>query len=226
VRPPVEPGEGDRCRVTAYLNTLAVCEISDIFDKGWNEWNRAQGEDEKWTLAHGQFLRGTLNVTTFQAFNNCPDTGGLTIRASFAPGDGDPTKWYWCQALYDNYDVGVIPPHEGTEAARYEMDVSTDPLVWPPPLYPYQYWDGYKGYNDGHFYDQPQAHCRDDNTVFFHAVALMCNVNYATRTLTAYEGVSYGWDFQCVSYVPDPSSLQVLLIGCAMIVSLRRRLRN
>jgi hypothetical protein len=232
LRPPAEPQERDRCRVTAYLDPLGVSEIADIFDQSWKAWDNAQPADEKWTLVHGQFLRGTLNITTFQAFNDCPDRGGLTIQARFAPRDGDPTKWYWCQALYDNYDA-PLPPHEGSAAARYEMDVmpqrpwtnAPSNALFPPggsntwnaPLYPFQY-------TDSSFYDRPRTWDRDDNTVFFHAVALICGIDYSNRTLTAYEGVSYGFDFRCVSYaVPETGTIQSLLIGIVSLVVWRRK---
>ena len=139
------------------------------------------------------------------------------MQALFTGDEGDPAKWYWCQALYLNYDFGLHStevPHEGTPTARYIMDVKAGAVspYYPPPLFPAQYWDDYKGYNDGRFYDMSGTFDRDDNTVFFHAVALMCDVNYTNRTLTAYEGVSYGWDFQCVS-VPEPAAVWILGMG-------------
>jgi hypothetical protein len=192
-------GVEDVCWINGYLNTYAANEYFDIWENGWKAWNDGLAEGTKWTLAHGSLLKGTVSVTTFTTFDDCSSTGGVEIRAKYNPGTGDPTNIVWAQALYDNYDVGPDPGHySGGGAARYEMDVSGSITS---PLYPFQY-------DDKHFYDKPQTFCIEDETIFFHAIALICTVDTKTRTLTAYEGLSYGWDFTCApAPVPLPPAV-------------------
>jgi hypothetical protein len=215
---PRDPAGLDDCWVRSFLNTNPANETWDLWKDGWNAWNNTQPEGKKWELIHGAFLYGTLNITTFDTFNNCPGTGGVEVRAYFVPEDGDPTKWYWAQALYYNYEVGgSVPDHDSSPpAARHGMDIS--PSGTPadhnaPPLYPYQY-------SDGHFYDRPRAYCLDESTVFFNAIAMIVNCDYENRKLTAYEGFSYGWNFNCID-IPEPATL--LLLGLGGLALLRRR---
>ena len=78
------------------------------------------------------------------------------------------------------------------------------------PLYPYQY-------TDESFYDFPKAPYDDG---FFSGWAMLSKVDYATRTLTTYEGVSYGFDLH-VQNIPEPSSITLVLLG-GLLVSLQK----
>ena len=207
----------DDCWVSSYLDTAKPAnEYWEVFDKGWNAWNDSQPAGEKWTLDHGPALEGYLDIIKFDTFNNCSGTGGVEVKAKFYRLGLDPTEWYWAQALHDNYEVGpTAPPHNSpAAAARYEMDV--DPAGdFLPPLYPFQYVDG-------RFYDRPGAYCHHNDTVFFDAVALIVTYDRPARTLTAYEGFSYGWEFPCV-HIPDPASLTLAILGAGTVALLRRR---
>lgn len=211
--------ENDDCWVNGYLNTdVAANEYWEVFDSAWTAWNGAQPPGQQWTLVHGPALNGVLEIETFDTYNDCPGKGGVEVDAYFHPQGDDPTDWFWAQGLYDNYDAGPMPPHDSPGApARFEMDV--DPAGdWPPPLYPHQY-------ADGSFYDRPGAGCIHEDTVFFDAVALIVQADFATRTLTAYEGFSYGFDFTCV-HIPEPASLALLIVGSLGALRRRRMLRT
>ncbi len=210
-----EPGVWADCYVRSYVSGQTANQFNPIFSQGWDAWNNSQPENGRWTLEQGDTLYGTLNIFEYSTFNLCPATGGVQVQASFTPfeyedGSRELDAWYWCQAIYYNYEVGPIPPHD-TEPVppRYRMDVMTT-TGWLPPIYPYQY-------PDGSFYDRPGAGCLEDSTVFFDAVALICWADWNTRVLTVYEGFSYGWKFTCQT--PEPASvIGLVALGLPMLL--------
>lgn len=208
-------GPNDDCWTVSNLSLTGTNEFNPIFQNAWNAWNNALPMNQRWTLASGQTLAGTLKVSKFDTYNNCPGTGGVEVRASFTPGNGDPASWTWIQGLHDNYETGNAPNHNGPPAAaRFEMDINNGgPAL--PPAYPFQY-------ADGHYYDKPGAFCIDDSDVFFRAVALMAKVDYTTRTCTVYEGFSYDFTVKCRT-VPTPGALCLAGLGALLAVKRRNR---
>jgi|GEM_PF-4874066 len=199
--------KGYKASITSYLDAKNPANSgTGFFGKSWDAWNK--GQTDKWTLKDGGKLEGEFDVSTFRTWIDGAGKGGVTFRMNFTPKGKDPTKWVWSQGLDDNYD-GVSPPWTGPGGKqRYEMDVASGATN---PAYPHTY-------PDQHFYDQPAAFTVKDTTVYFHAVVLLVAIDSATRTMTTYEGISYGWD---LTSVPTPGSLA--LLGLGGLVAARRR---
>ena len=199
---------GYKASIASYLDSKnAANSGAPIFTKAWDAWNTAQ--TNKWTLKSGGKLEGEFDVTKFDTWIDGAGKGGVTFRMTFTPKGKDPTKWVWSQGLHDNYDA-TSPPWPGPGGKeRYEMDVKSGATS---PAYPFTY-------PDQRFFDAPGAHTIKDSTVFFHAVVLLVAIDDATRTMTTYEGVSYGWD---LTSVPTPGSLALLGLGGVMVARRRR----
>ncbi len=199
---------GYKASIASYLNSKTAADSSTpIFSKAWDAWNAAQ--TNKWTLKSGGKLEGEFNVTKFDTWIDSAGKGGVTFRMTFTPKGKDPTAWVWSQGLDDNYDA-TSPPWPGPAGKqRYEMDVQSGATS---PAYPFTY-------PDQRFFDAPGAYTIKDSTVFFHAVVLLVGIDSTTRTMTTYEGVSYGWD---LTSVPSPGSLALMGMG-GLLISRRRR---
>jgi hypothetical protein len=184
------------------------------FQAAWDAWNNAQPVGSEWTLVDGGTLADLgLTVSIFDAasFHGSGHVGGVEIQVDVDYDGADRDDLVWSQGLYDNYTLGpgggIVPPF-------YEMDVSTAPGTWTPPVYPFQY-------NDEHFYDFPKAPYESG---FFEADAFLSKVNYTTRTLTIYDGVEYGFYLYAVE-VPEPAAWTLMLISMAVVTFLAHRRR-
>lgn len=208
---------GDKCSCKGYLKTDVASNTADIFKKGFKAWNDAQPGDKKWTLKDGGDLAGTIEVTLFRTYNDCPGLAGAEVRAFFKPEGGGDVWWRWSQALHDNYTV-KLPHDKKAPDPFYEMDVKAGGTN-APPQYPFSY-------DDGRFYDKPGAFCQDDQTVFFHAVTLISKADYTKRELTTYRGFEWGWDLKCVSPVPEPASMAAIGIGFLGLIRVRKNGRH
>ncbi len=211
---------GYTCRTTANFDTLGLNTQNDggtsgLFDSAFSAWNTSVGGG--WTLANGGDLTGTLDVTTATAQQFSGVTlGGLTINID-ASGVTLPTvpagdSLVWAQGLFDNYllDGSVVTPF-------YEMDVVTGacnvagPNPWCPPAYPFQY-------ADNHFYDQPKTlYLAPGSTqAFFDANAYLSVLDPTAKTLTVYDGVSYGFQ----NYVSPEPAVWLLCASGLLVMSL------
>lgn len=199
---------GYKASIASYLDSKTAADSgAPVFSKAWNAWNGAQ--TNKWTLKNGGKLEGEFNVTKFDTWLDTAGKGGVTFRMTFTPKGKDPAKWVWSQGLDDNYD-GTSPPWPGPGGKqRYEMDVKSGSTS---PAYPFTY-------PDQRFFDAPGAYTVKDTTVFFHAIVLLVAIDDVNRTMTTYEGVSYGWD---LTSVPTPGSLALMSLG-GLLMGRRRR---
>ena len=231
---------GASCLTTAYFQAGSLfatddINISPLFQDAFNAWCEWNGTacGNGWTLDNGGGLKGNLNVTvaTAQQFNPGDVVlGGLTITINTSGITTLPTvpvgdSLVWSQGLYDNYLNGnVVPPF-------YEMDIAGGACAngtystsnnnynggtWCGPAYPYQY-------TSNQFYDQPKATYQPPGTTqkFFDANAYLSVMDPTDKTLTVYDGVSYGFQ----NYVPEPSAL-VLLAGNLLVLMLVLRRRR
>lgn len=163
---------------------------------------------------------------------------------------GGPTlnQLIWSQGLYINYDVAanasLNPPknlldtysfsagsggefNNPCEALPTPGPSNTNPSnigatpankAYCDPIYPFQY-------ADKHFYDKPTGIYPSDS---FRGIALLSTVTFETnaggaitkRTLTVYDGVSYGYD---LFVVPEPQTFILVGAGFALF-ALRRRI--
>lgn len=198
----------DRCRVHAWISPAAATATSAIFRDAFANWAGLPG-NAGWRVINGGNTDLTVTLDTFKAYNDCPEKGGVKIRASFATARN--VKWaqgLWATPLNSSTHGGNVPPK-----VSY-MDVGTTGNE-SPPLYPYSY-------ADGHFYDRPGRRCVENATVSWSAVCLMATVNSTDKTLTTYDGFTYGFDVICVA-VPEPATIVALAVGLSVL--LRRRTR-
>lgn len=225
---------GYSCRTTAYFDALTLNtqndsqNINGLFQSAFTAWN-ASGGGQGWTLNFGGDLAGTFDVVIAQAqqfdsSNNLVNTpvfkGGLEIQINVSnltlPTLGAGDRLAWTQGLHDNYTGAgaTVPPF-------YEMDITTDACntngtnPWCPPAYPFQY-------GDNKFYDQPKARYQPPGTTqaFFDANAYLAVINYTGKTLTVYDGVSYGFQ----NYIsPEPGTWIFGGSGFIMLLVLRKR---
>jgi hypothetical protein len=222
------------CRTTAYFDPLTLNDQNDsqningLFQTAFTAWN-ASGGGQGWTLNFGGDVDGTFDVTIakamqFDAANNPVNTpvfkGGLEIEIKVTnitlPTLGAGDSLVWSQGLFDNYTGAgaTIPP-------IYEMDITAAACntnganPWCPPAYPFTY-------PTNHFYDRPAARYQLPPTTqaFFDTNAYLSVINYGTKTLTVYDGVSYGFQNQ-VS--PEPSTWIFGGTGLLMLLVLRKR---
>ncbi|MEX2113086.1 MAG: PEPxxWA-CTERM sorting domain-containing protein [Pirellulales bacterium] len=183
------------------------------YQAAWNAWNDAQPAEAKWTLVDGGTLTDlALTVSIFDAYSNHTShgVGGLEIQVDIDYDGADRDELVWSQGLYDNYllDGSIIAPF-------YEMDVSTAPGVWTPPVYPFQY-------EDERFYDFPKG---PFDGAFFEADAFLSKVNYTTRTLTIFDGVEYGFYLYAIE-VPEPATWALMLVGLVLVPLAARQRRQ
>jgi hypothetical protein len=220
---------GYNCLTTAYFDTTSLDAQNDsfpasTFQSAWNAWD-ASGGGQGWTLDYAGDPGGTFNVTTATAQQFSGVTlGGLTININLSgltlPTPGVNQQIVWAQGLYVNYTPGpgtIVPGY-------YAMDTSTlssltcGGSIFCPPAYPYQY-------NDDHFYDQPKDYYQAPGTTqaFFDADAYIALEDFGTKTLTIYDGISYGFQ----NYVsPEPSAWVLIGSGFVAVLLARRRRLN
>jgi MYXO-CTERM domain-containing protein len=208
----------DDCLIVSYLRDQPRDATDPIFRAAWNAWNDSQPADRRWTLTNGGSLNGAFLITKFDTFNPCPSPGGVEIRARYASEAENLGQLVWVQGIQTNRRAGVFVPHDAPPLPEMHlMDVGTGRLrnEWPAPAYPLQY-------SNGQFYDKATAYCLHEREVYFRATALLANIDYRTRTLTTYEGFSWGFSVLCVHRdVPAPGPLA--LGALAGVFACRRR---
>jgi hypothetical protein len=220
------------CKTIAYFDPQALSDennagVSNLFQLAFDAWNDTAG-GQGWTDSMSPTdLGGSFDVTVAKAeqfdgnknvVNDNVVFGGLEIRVTLnnvkLPALGPDDQLVWVQGLLDNY------PSAGGVASTYELDIFhgifctlSGPAPYCPPAYPEQY-------ADNHFYDQPKARYREPGTTqaFFDANAYLAVENYETKTLTLYDGISYGFQ----NYVsPEPGAW--VLVGSGLIIGLLYR---
>jgi hypothetical protein len=141
--------------------------------------------------------------------------GGLEIDVFLSnvnlPPLGAGDRLVWVQGLLDNYS--------GPATGTYEMDITNlpgcnprGPDPWCPPAYPFN------DYPNHEFFDQPHALYRNPGTpqAFFDANAYLAIENTFDKTLTLYDGISYGYQ----NYVsPEPGTwiLALSVLAAAVV---------
>ncbi len=225
---------GYNCLTTAYFNAGTLFDnddvnISSLFVNAFDAWNNSGG-GQGWTLNNGGALTNKPNggylMDTAQALqfaagpvvaNANVVSGGEEIHISTAgvnlPALGANDQLVWVQGLYDNYllNGSIVTPF-------YEMDIASGACggtTFCPPAYPFQY-------NDDSFYDRPRASYQAPGTTqaFFDANAYLAVENTTTKTLTVYDGISYGFQ-NFVS--PEPGTWMLFCGAIPVLAVVRRR---
>jgi len=214
------------CDTTAHFDLKSLAtgtggDISPLFLAAFNAWN-SSGD---WTLQSGGSLSGFFNITASAQQFNFRQLGGVTIVTSIdgitsLPALTGTQQLVWVQGLYENYsptDGSILTPF-------YAMDIMApgaacgDSGPYPPtpycgPAYPFQF-------ADGHFGDQPKAfYDLGSSQAFFQANAYLAVEDAAVRTLTVYDGISYGFSNNVSATVPAeaPEPSAAWLLGCSLL---------
>lgn len=200
--------------VTAYTPTVAGIGPDSIFLSAWNNWNEEAGNPKGWSLRNGRELNGSFNISTYDArFDG--SLGGVEIWIEYVPGEGDPLigDLWWSQAIYTNQR---LPGAAGPGNPYLDIKIDPSPMVWDPPLYPYQY-------TNHAFYDFPKRACPGPGAVtFWDGLAYLSMVDYDRKILTTFEGVDWGFEIDCV-LIPAPGAILLVSIGVSLVSWLRRR---
>lgn len=161
-----------------------------------------------------------------------------------APGPAANDFW-WMQSVYVNYGAGAgaaadnpndtpatpATPKDTLDVWSLSNGGSTSNCIAVPlnnqpspagkgfcdPIYPFQNAANASGILG--FGDEPLGQWRVPAS--FRGIALLTTVNTSTRTITAYNGVDYGFDLTVVT--PEPSSVIFIGAGTVLLVLVRRR---
>lgn len=211
--------------VTATVPTLiAPPTAASTYTTAFNNWN-ASGGGQGWTLAFGASLGADtkFNITTYRAFVTGA-TGGVEILMTYTQGAdapnpatqanvGDPETAFWSQSIVTNDPLnGNTSPYldisEGTNNGGSTFDA---------PLYPFQY-------ADTAFYDAPRRTVVPPNgpSKSWTGSNYLVKRNLTTKTLTVYDGITYGFT---VAPVPEPATLVTLGVGALVLLRRKRGAR-
>ena len=211
------PGAFPGCGSRAFIENEVIGPNDIRFNNAFNAWNLMQPLGQKWTL---QAAAADLNVV-YRVYDLTSiadvDVGGLNIGVSldnFTNNTVFRGDLYWVQGLFLNYAPGVasnvaLAPYNALDTFTFNMlnipgpcNNFSDPYC--DPLYPFQT-------DQRSFIDQPRGQYLYSS---FRGSALLATINRSDRILTAYSGVSYGWDlFQ----VPESASWMLCLGGLVVI---------
>ena len=210
------------CTTTAYFDAMSLDDqfdetIATNFVRSFDAWNATQAANAKWTLNFGGNPNGTFNIYVASAAVTDPNPscngfgpnggtcGGLGIRIALrnipAPVIGNNEVFGWSQGVFGNYENNG----NRTVAPFYEMDVETGPCGLRanpicPPMYTFQDPTGRFRFADAPAF---QFLPPGSTQAFFDADAYLSLANYTTRTLTVYDGVSYGY-YNSIQKMPEP----------------------
>jgi hypothetical protein len=226
-----------QCATSAYFDATSLDaqngnDVSALFQDAFNAWNPGG-----WTLNQTPAPGGgTFDITGDP--EGSPNSGlpaaagqfsgvklgGLTILINLdnvaLPTLSAGQQLVWMQGLQINYTPG---PNAPTVAPYYTMDTSTlsgldctQPNIFCPPAYPYQY-------NDNSFYDQPKAFYQapGQTQAFFNADAYLAVEDTTNDTVDLLDGVAYG--FQNYVIAPEPGTLMLFGTGLLGLAGLVRR---
>lgn len=223
------------CDTTAHFDSKSLLtgtggDISPLFLSAFSTWNTS-GD---WTLQNGGSLSGFFSVTASAQQFNFRSLGGVTIVTTIdgitnLPALTGNQQLVWVQGLYENYslsDGSIVAPF-------YTMDITAAGVAcgnsgpYPPtpycgPAYPFQF-------ADGHFGDQPKAFYDLGSTqAFFQANAYLAVEDAVARTLTVYDGISYGFTNEVSASMPSeaPEPGTVWLLSSNLLAILWYRLRG
>ena len=215
---------------------MAITEIQPVTgNQGWtnfqaafNSWNATLAVGSKWNLVVGTLAPETVlefNVTLYRAYvqeggsgpGSCsadPHCGGAEIQVSYTPhGEGAPTPITNSNSISA---ANAIRAQSISTNQKRDPSLPGNPYLdnapgtpgadLGPPAYPFQY-DGTGGSTASMLYDKPS---RDDYAVWT-ADAWLSTVDYASKTLTVYDGLEWGFTVAA----PLPATWTVMLTGLA-----------
>jgi hypothetical protein len=221
---------GYLCTTAGYFNaeTLGTQNpegISALFVSAFNAWNSTVGDT--WTLNAGGALSGSFDAVVASAYvDGLDQLGGVTIEVTIPgiviPALSGSDQLVWAQGLNENYllNGSIVAPF-------YQMDITSlscsfsalYPTLSCPPAYPFQL-------SNSVFFDRPTALYEAPGTTqaFFNANAYLAVENPDTRTLTVYDGISYGFQNSVSSSSPEPGTwLPCVSLGVLFCLWRQRR---
>ena len=204
------------CTSKATINPSILVGPNAQFNTSFYTWNRTLPVADQWTLKYGGDLPITFNVSIFDALVFSKNGGvDIRIRITDVPSPIDISSFQWSQGINANYSLSEIVPPFNT------MDNSGSLTS---PLYPIEIANG------GNFQDSPKGSWPN---AFLKAETFLSKADFTTRTLTVFNGVSWGFNlsekfcFSCTR-VPEPSFISgIFALGTLGAAStLKRKLKS
>jgi hypothetical protein len=185
-----------------------------------------------WTFVQSVLpLNGTLNVDVLKATIFAPHVGGLDIEARYNRAVTDPAlgRLHFAQLIDTNVPLGGA----GNPYIDPRPNDDTSPFYWTYDPFLADEHDvhesgGANGFGafDMEFLDEPKRTCASHPSMctwrgdLFMTEMTAYNAQTGTGTVYVYDGIRYGFDFQCV---PEPASAVLLILGFGMLLQRRTR---
>jgi hypothetical protein len=252
-------GVCDTKSATAFFAPTVITTASPAFgfyQGAFDNWNAGNAPDQRWTLVRGGdlgtaalYLSLTAHATdTINSNDPLNRVAGAQIAISAnslrTPGALATPTWLdgftWSQAVHLSYVTPEIAAR-GITGGYYGLDYTTAcgvAGVSCGPAYPYQYTTNHPstpGVVNGLFYDNPQG---PYPATAFEAQSWITTIDAADRTITAYDGIDWGFALSETSMpggpvipasaataaaVPEPAGMTGWLVALLAVGHLRRR---
>ncbi len=202
-----------------------------VYASAFTAWNATQPVGAKWTLDNLLKPTGPLSdaaVLTVKSYfavigagpcNGSPHCGGASIDITYTPGVTDPPPIVNPAAIGANNGVwtqDIITSFKGQPSNPgnpYLDNPAGSPNVdLPPPAFGFQY--------PGSLFADLSVRDADN---FWHGVAWLSTIDYATRDVRLYSGVAWGYTIVGQGGAPEPATWTMLILGVGLAGAMARR---
>lgn len=188
------------CVDWAYVNTIESINASDpLYRQAFDAWSaeQAAGGGPSWGYRDGGALPGgRLEILGFGTYNVTDPGAGAQLRVRWSYDGPDRASFVWSQGLFVNWLPG--PPAPPLDDSIYKLDPGRG-----SPVYTTR----------AEFSDFPWATWGDK---IFDAALMIVSIDVpmdAEPTLTAYEGLRWGFELSVDPYQPEPPNVPLPASG-------------